>query len=911
MPEQVNKQPLPLLEAKLTPPLSGRLMVQRVRLKEWTQAAKKAKVVLVRAPAGFGKTTLLVQWHEHLKEQQQATAWLSLDAFDNDPARFMLCLIATLQNTIPLLDLPDWGIGPFGGGSPDVGMPYLLDQISDYEGPVTLFLDDLGVVTSPEVLEMIRQLINYLPAGLRLVISMRELPEFGLGRLRAQGELLDIDIEEMRFSLEETEQFVRQTQGLNLDANNLALLQSSTEGWVAGLQLSTLSLGWQENPEDYLHKLGSSSNIEDYLAEDVLTRQPHEIQEFLLQTSILNRLSGPLCKAVTGREDAYEVLDYLVRANLFLSPLDEERHWYRYHSVFGKFLRDRLERGRRDRLEQLHRVAQEWYIEEGDYLEAAEHAMAIGDVERAAEIMDRGAMDIFMAGQLITLGKWGERFPLQVLDRHPALQLTYCWGLMFLRMPEKAEEILDRLDQEVNRTFSDEIFSGELPAIRSSVLVALDKAEACQQFVTDALSKVDEQKPTFGVGSIHNVAAWLMINANRFSEAREFIGEAARRHRQSGNRVGILYGGYFAAYIELAEGRMHAAEELLRAAIEEVGPSAASFTAAGSTVAVKLAEILYERNALDEAEKILAKHRTMLPNCYPVDISITGLKTLARIHLAREDKVQAERLMFGIVRYGAETGIPRVAASARLEKVRMALQRGDLKRALDIVKKHDDKKIWQDLQGRCPLANDQETYEISQLRLMVARGQGREALEPLKSELKRAEAAHRFRQALQLRILMARAYETSGQGKTALRALRDAVLLAQDEGFVRSFADHGASFMPLIYELRKITLASGESPGEAVSVEFLNRILQAMGEQNIPDSDEEIAPDEDLLEHLTDREIGILEKVALGLSNDEVAEQLCVSKSTVRTHLRNIHSKLGVKSRTEAAALARRYGLIK
>ena len=356
---------------------------------------------------------------------------------------------------------------------------------------------------------------------------------------------------------------------------------------------------------------------------------------------------------------------------------------------------------------------------------------------------------------------------------------------------------------------------------------------------------------------------------------------------------------------------MHAAEELLRAAIEEVGPSAASFSTAGAIVAVKLAEILYERNALDEAEKVLAKYRTLLTNSYPVDISITGMRILARIHLAREDKVQVLKLLSNIERCGAETGIPRVAASARLEKVRMALQRGDLKRALDIVKEHDDKKIWQDLQGRCPLANDQETYEISQLRLMVARGQGREALEPLKSELKRAEAAHRFRQALQLRILMARAYETSGQGKTALRALRDAVLLAQDEGFVRSFADQGASFMPLIYELRKITLASGESPGEAVSVEFLNRILQAMGEQNMPDSDEEIAPDEDLLEHLTDREIGILEKVALGLSNDEVAEQLCVSKSTVRTHLRNVHSKLGVKSRTEAAALARRYGLIK
>ena len=887
-------------------------MVPRTRLDVWMQSAEQVKLVLVRAPAGFGKTTLLVQWQERLKEQQQATAWLSLDDADNDPGRFLVYLVAALQRIIPTLDLSDWGMGPFGGIAPNMGVPYLLDQLSDYEGPVTLFLDDLRVITSPELLEMVRQLFLYLPAGLKLVIATRDLPELGLGRLRARGELFDIDVEGLRFNTEETEQFVLQTQGLKLDEKNLALLQSSTEGWVAGLQLSTLSQSWQENPEGYLQPLsGSYSNIAEYLAEDVLTRQPQEVQDFLLQTSILNCLSGSLCKAVTGREDAFEMLDYLVQANLFLSPLDEERHWYRFHSVFGKFLRDRLERGRRDRLEQLHQAAREWYAKEGDYQEAAEHAMAVGDVEQAAQLMERGAMDLFMAGQLTTLGKWGERFPLQVLDRHPALQLTYCYGLVFLRLPEKAGEMLDRLDREVSRTRSDEILSGELPTIRAMVLLGLDKIEACQQVVSDALSKVDETKPTFGDGVIHNSAALLKLNANCFAEAREFVGEAARRIRRSGSHLPWLYNRYLAAYIELAEGHMHAAEEQLRAVLAEVGPFVASFSAAGAIVTVKLAEILYERDKLDEAEDLLAKYRALLPNSYPVDICITGLRILARIHLAREDKVQAERLLSDIERYGNETGIPRVAASARLEKVRMALQRGDLKRALGIVKEHDDKKVWQDLQGRCPLANDQETYEISQLRLKVARGQGREALELLKAELKRAEAAHRFRQALQLRILIARAYEACGKGKSALRDLRESVLMAQDEGFVRSFADQGASFLPLIYELRKITLASGESSGEAVSVEFLDRILRAMGEKIMPDSDEETAPDEGLVEPLTDREIGILEKVALGLSNDEVAEQLCVSKSTVRTHLRNIHSKLGVKSRTEAVALARRYCLIK
>ncbi len=912
MPKQQSGQSLPLLKTKLTPPLSGRSLVPRVRLGEWMKAADRAKLVLVRAPAGFGKTTLLVQWMERLKQQQEVTAWLSLDAADNDPDRFLTYLVAALQKGIPALGLQDWVVGPYGGGDPNVRVPYLLDQLSAYEGPLTLFLDDLGAIANPEVLDLVRQLLLYLPPEKKLIIAMRELPELGLGRLRAQGELFDIDVEGMRFISEETEQFVRQTQGLELDAKKLAFLQSSTEGWVAGLQLSTLSQSWRENPEGYLKPFtGTFPKIAEYLAEDVLTRQPQEVQDFLLQTSILNRLSGSLCKAVTGREDAYEVLDYLEQANLFLSPLDEERHWYRYHSIFGKFLRNRLERGRRGRLEQLHRAALEWYAGEGDYQEAAEHAMAAGDVGRAAQLMEQGAMDLFKAGQLTTLGTWGERFSLEVLDRYPMLQLTYCYGLVMLRQYEKAAEIIDRLDREENRMRIDETFSGELSAIRAIVLVAMDKMEDCQKVIADALSKIGEQKLPIGGGSLHNGMALLKINENCFVEAQELLGEGARRIRKTGSKVTWLYNKYLEAYIELAQGRMFAAEEQLRAALEDVGSFAASFTHGGAIVAVKLAEILYERDELDEAEKFLVQYRAMLPNSYPVDICITGLRTLARIHYAREDKLQVERLLTDIERYGAEIGIPRVGASARLEKMRVALQRGDLNRALDIVKGHDDRKVWKDLHGRCPLANDQETYEIGRLRLMVARGQGREALELLKAELKRAQTAHRFRQALQLRILIARALEACGQRKSALRALREAVLLAHDEGFIRSFADQGRSFLPLIHELHKITLASVESAGEAVSIAFLDRILQAMGEQNLALSVAEETLDSGPIAPFTDREIEIIEKVALGFSNEELTEQLSISINTVRFHLRNIYSKLGVNSRTKAVALARRHGLIK
>ena len=283
LPKQRPGQALPILKTKLTPPLSGHVLLPRVRLGGWMQAARKYKLVLVRAPAGFGKTTLLVQWLACLKDQQQATAWLSLDESDNDPGRFLAYLMAALQKSDPLLGLPALDMGPFVGSNPTGGLLYLLDHLSIFKGPLSLFLDDLGAITNQEVLDLLRQLLLYLPPEKQLIISMRELPELELGRIRAQGELLDVDVEDLRFTPDETEQFVRQTQGLDLDEKSLAFLQRSTEGWVAGLQLSTLSLSWRENPETYLQSFsGSFPKIAEYLAEDVLTRQSQEVQSFLL-----------------------------------------------------------------------------------------------------------------------------------------------------------------------------------------------------------------------------------------------------------------------------------------------------------------------------------------------------------------------------------------------------------------------------------------------------------------------------------------------------------------------------------------------------------------------------------------------------------------------------------------------------
>ena len=288
--------------------------------------------------------------------------------------------------------------------------------------PFTIFLDDFGIIRSREVLDIVRQFLRFLPPGKRVVIAIRGTPELGLGRIRAQGELVEIDLKDLRFTHDEAEQFIRQTQGLDLDDRDVEYIYRLTEGWVAGLQLSTLSSVTWENPEkgNQTHSR-IFNNISDYLLEEVLASQPEKVHSFLMQTSILNRLTGPLCNALTGQADGEEMLYSLEKENLFLFPLDEERHWYRYHSIFAKFLRSRLENKEHKHFTELHKAACNWFMGVGELNEAAEHALLAGDVEYAAEQMARCAMDFVRTGQAATVAEWGERLPAYVLNLHPEL----------------------------------------------------------------------------------------------------------------------------------------------------------------------------------------------------------------------------------------------------------------------------------------------------------------------------------------------------------------------------------------------------------------------------------------------------------------------------------------------------------
>lgn len=905
-----------LLQSKLSPPLSGRSLVSRSRLDKWLHAAESARLILINAPAGFGKTTLLAQWFKQLQLQGEATAWLTIDEADNDPGRFLTYLVLAIQKCVPDIDVTLPKKTELLGNRVHSGVIlWLLDKLSTFQPAFFLFLDDFGKIQNPEVLAVVQQLIHHLPSGKKVIMSQRRVPELGLGRIRAQGELVEIDAEELRFTIEETDQFVRKSQNNDLDQRDVQFLQNFTEGWVAGIQLSTLSPIWRNKIGDGMPtSTGAFGKISSYLAEDVLARQPEEIQAFLMQTSILTRLSGPLCDALTGRTDGYEILDYLERANLFLVPLDEERHWYRYHSLFAKFLRNRLERRGRDHLNILHRIASHWCEKEKEFQEAAQHALASGDITYAADLMERCAMAVVLSGQMVTIVEWGGLLPPEVLESHPALQLAYCYALIFRREYEKASKILEDIDQNEHRKDSVSM-KDELLPLRALLLIGQDKISDYEQAVTDGLEKYveaklgDQGKLTINTSMMH-VAGAMKISEGKFDDALAYLGRAAALTRRiEMHHVGRLYNKYLVACLELTQGRLHDALEIVRSALSS-SSGLAQYSAGGMAAAILQAEVLYEINQLEKAEQLITQFRSLLPTSIPPDIMIVGLRTLTRIYSARGDESKAMHCIAELERLGAERAIPRAVASAHLEEIRIALQHGDVERAIQVTRDHNDRSIWQQFEGRCMLANDPETPEISKLRLMIAKGQGKEALEQLKTAVKIAESSGRVRQVVLIHILIAKAYESCGERKPALRALRDALLAGQSGGFVRSFLDEGELVTLLLRELCDKNSIDDATLCNNISPDYFKLFFNFLGDLQSRKATQLIAQDSFPLEELTDREIAILEKLATGLSNDNIADQLYISKHTVRFHLRNINSKLGANNRTQAVAIARQLGLI-
>ncbi|MBI5921145.1 MAG: hypothetical protein HY847_05800 [Betaproteobacteria bacterium] len=898
-----------LLRAKLNPPLFGASLVRRPRLERFDEFGRGVKLILVQAPAGFGKTALLTQWHTTLNLAGVVTAWLTLDHDDNDVLRFAAYIgnaIATLQAARPGPGSPGHSHATDRPG--DYTATELIEQIGGLTRPFVFFLDDFERIQNPEIHSLLRQILDVLPIGARIVLGTRKAPDIGLARLHAHGQMLEFGVDALRFSLLETEAFLRNAHGLGVGAEDLSRLHACSEGWVAGLQLFALAFNATDDPKAFVQRFsGAFADVADYLAEQVLARQTEDMRTFLLKTSILGRLSGALCDALTGRTDGAQMLLQVEKANLFLQPLDGERRWYRYHTLFSGFLRQRLEREYGTEATQLHHCAALWYLEHDEPVEAVRHALLGGDSEMAARVMaESGHLMITRFGQVSAVIDWVGRLPAAALKGNYRLQLAYGWALCFLHRYKNAEDVLDEIER--HRLQWDASTEKEVLALRIAIQLYADQVgaahrQAQQQF--DAIAGGGD----FLFGVIANVLAYCLNSSGKFDTAQELLARSRSSHSLAGSEFGAVYAECFEGIGKLSQGQLQTAIARYRAALTRARDVVPGYSLCTAFAAAFLSEALYESDALLEAERLLVSHLPHLKECGVIDATAIGYRTLARILHLRGSERDAQATLDELENIALERGAERIVATVGLERIRLALLAGDPRKAQDLWQRTQQRQIWQAYEGYCMPANDPETSALAQLRLMIHEGNTKAAVSGLKRELKRAETQRRFRQALLARILLAAALDASNERRAALRILRCAVADAQGEGQVRFFIDEGPAVRSLLLTLRETESAPGNSgDGQAGFTVFLDRLLGPATQATTPAGKAEVPTIP--LEPLSARERKTLQLVAQGLSNQALADQLCVSETTVRFHLRNAFAKLGAKNRTQAVALARSHGVL-
>jgi LuxR family transcriptional regulator, maltose regulon positive regulatory protein len=922
----------PLATKLIVPPVRPAL-VSRPHLDIRLAQALHAPLTLISAPAGFGKTTLASAWAHHLAagspepEGQLRVAWLSLGDDDNHPAAFLAYLLEALQRGWPGMAA---GVRPLLA-TPQPPLPVILTAlINDLEvarQPGVLVLDDYHVLTSPAIHEAVTYLVEHLPAALHLILITRADPPLPLARWRARNRLIEIRAPDLRFTLGEAAAFLNEAMRLGLAPDQVGVLAARTEGWIAGLQLAALSLQRSTDPSRFIAEFaGSQRFVLDYLADEVLASQPEAIQAFLLQTSILERLTGPLCDALLPDDrppasagPSSVMLEEVERANLFLVPLDEARQWYRYHHLFAEFLRHRLMQAPRVAVAELHLRASGWYARSGMSAEAVHHALAAGDVNRASELLEQHANTRWASAEIAFLDLI-KQLPADFVRRRPRLRLYQAWMNLMRGEVEPALAALD--DVDAHRDSVEEPEASAMRAfaglMRAYLNVLADRDAPVVVPGPEALEYVPEQNLAVR-NSADVVYAFLCQMNGQLDRAGNFLAQAAARDRAAGGFTAIPIATSRLARLRLEQGRLHDAARLCReslAVVDAVSPW--RHYAAGSLNAV-LGDVLREWNDLNGAlAQVDAGVRRNQPWGIPGALVLAHCAQ-ARVLLARGDLVGAEQAVQAAAGcMHGRTLQPDLNSDWNAIRVALWLRQGNLDAASDWAHAHT-------LAPDATLSYRMELDALALARVLLAEGQPRGASSLLDRLAVHAQAGGRTGRLVEIHVLRALACQAAGKADQALAALAAGLRLGQAQGYQRVFLEAGEPMGALLQravtqgiavdQARQLLEAmQAGAPSKAVPAEagvsLPATLAPAPAGQRGLSVDRAPADQGALLEPLSERELEILRLAAEGLTNQEIADRLVLAVGTVKRHTNNIFGKLGVRNRTQAARRARDLGLL-
>ncbi|MBV7336135.1 LuxR C-terminal-related transcriptional regulator [Chloroflexi bacterium TSY] len=960
----------PILATKLYIPAPRPNLVSRPHLIKRLNEGLGGKLTLISAPAGFGKTTLVNAWvngkvenrnwrlHELdtiespiSNNQSPKIAWLSLDEGDNDSIRFLAYLVAALQTTTR-----ESNVGAIGERmlsllqspqppSTEAMLTTLLNEITTRKDHFVLILDDYHLLDAKAIDNALTFLLDHLPSQMHLVVTTREDPQLPLARYRARGQLTELRAADLRFTLEEATGFLNEVMDLNLEAKEIAALETRTEGWIAGLQMAALALqglSMQRRTDiaTFIQAFtGSHRFVLDYLAEEVLQRQPEPIRRFLLQTAILDRLSGPLCDAVTEQEDGQEMLIALERGNLFVVPLDDERQWYRYHHLFADVLRAYVLGGTsrlRHQVPVWHQRASAWYERNGLRVDAVHHALAAADFEHAAGLVELAWPAMHQDSlQNTTWFGWVKALPNELVRARPVLSVGYAWALLDIGKLETAEARLrdaERwLDAETD-TVSDLGEQPEVPMLKRQIteiapteMVVADEAQfrslpvsivSARAYIALALGDVSSavlharrvlelssEGDFFARGdpaALLGVAYWI---SGDLKAASQTVGNSLASYQKAGNIVFAIAGTFILADIKMAQGRLREAIRIYEHTLQLAMAQAAPRLPGIAELYLGLGELHREQGNLEIAAQYLQRSEELDEPAAFSPYKHHWCLAQARMKQTQGELDDALNLLDEAERLYIKSPYPDLRPLAAL-KTRVWIQQDRL----------DEVLAWAYERGLSvddDLSYLREFEHITLARVLIAQYKSdqvecsfHEAMGLLVRLLQAAEAGGRTRNVIEILMLQAIAYASRGDISPALVSLERALMLAKPESYVQLFVNEG---LPMVYLLR-------EAAAQGMMPDYTSKLLSAFNVEDRRGADEApllIDPAAQLLiEPLSQREREILQLIAQGLSNREISEQLFLTLDTVKGHNRRIFGKLQVKRRTEAVARARELGLL-